>query len=233
MCVAGCIVGYFVPGPWIDVEASFVARLFLGGFLGLLTTFGYEIIAGGIGLFKRLIKRKDAEKEAKAAGAWLDTAKKLGAILGVMAAAISGFYGAWFKPENGAQAAYQVTSEGIEALSKDVQRLTVLTAENSAARIALDKEVAISVAKLTQRLDDIEKVMERRMSYKPPVIVDEIAVSKTSSHYYAPPSNFFALPENFDGATEMMVEDATTQQRLPKIRRNGAEIEMPAAAELF
>jgi hypothetical protein len=63
MCVGGCIVGYFVPGPWIDSAATFVPRLFMGGLLGLATTMGFEFIGGVINVFKRLVVRKNADKE--------------------------------------------------------------------------------------------------------------------------------------------------------------------------
>jgi hypothetical protein len=200
---------------------------------------GFEFIGGVINVFKRLVVRKNADKEAKAAGAWIETTKKLGTVLGLIAAGISGFYGAWFKPEDKAQAAYEVTSEGIEALSRDVHRLTIMTTQANSAMIGMDKMVAVELAKLTQRLDYMESELEDRLSYEPAEIVDTVeaaamsAPSPTMTHYPEPaPSD---VMYGGDVAVEMMIEDmqgGMAAQR-PQIKRNGIEMEMPAAEELF
>lgn len=145
ICVAGCVVGYQVPGPWIDAEALFQVKLVIGGIVGGMATMAWAIVADALKFFRR----HDPEPKI----GWLEAAKKWATIIGAILAAISGFYGAWFKPETGAKNAYQVTSKAIDDLRAQVTEQ--------------DKACAINAAVSTQRLDAIEKELTRRLAYRP------------------------------------------------------------------
>jgi len=149
MCVAGCVAGYQIPGPWDS--GDLVMNLFVGGFVGGVTTVGYALFADAFGFLKT--------KSPEEAGSWLDVAKKLGTtIIGLIIAA-SGIYGAWLRPETKARDGYELTSKAVELLSQDLNELAKVGDE---ART----QTRVDLAVLTQRLDDVCERLDRRAGRK-------------------------------------------------------------------
>jgi len=174
-------------------------KVVVGGLIGGVTTIGYALVAD----FVKFLRRRDPSAET--ADRWSESAKKWVTVLGALAAAVSGFYGAWFRPETGAKKSYVVTAEAIETLSRDVEALqTALT--------RIDKSLSIDLAVMAQRVEDMERVMERRLSYRP--ARKEVVVPE---------------PEVLMDVTTV----EATADKGPRIKKNGAQIQMPAAREVF
>lgn len=107
--------------------------------------------------------------EAETASAWFETVLKLLALIAALAGAGSGIYAAWFKPETKAREAYTITSGAVESLAKDLEKVNAALTKSVEAHNALDKSVAVELAKIGQRLEAIEKATGRRAT----VVVEE------------------------------------------------------------
>jgi hypothetical protein len=196
LCVVGCAVGYQIDGPWITGDMDPWLRLFVGGLVGAATTIGY---AGARTLVKKITTR--TEKSV------LDAIKKWTAVLGALAAAVSGVYGAWFRPESGAKQSYELMSQAIEELSADVDKL-------HKSDTTMDKTMAVELARMGQRLDDMQALLEAKLAYEP-------------AELPPPPP-----PEPVIGTTEVMVSNDAKPAPKPEIRRQGLQIQMPSAEEV-
>ena len=142
--------------------------------------------------------------EAETASAWFETALKLVALIIALAGAGSGIYAAWFKPETKAREAYTLTSDAVESLAKDVAKIDEALRKSVEAHNALDKAVSVDLAKVNQRLDDM--VAGRRA--RGTVVVD------TAPAVVVP-------------------KIEPDRPRDSAIKREGMQMQMPAAAEVF
>lgn len=199
MCLIGCAVGYQIDGPWITGDMDVWLRIFVGGLVGAATTVGYAGV-------RALVKKVTAQTQENV----LKAIKKWAAVLGALAAAVSGVYGAWFRPESKAKQSYELMAEAIEALSSDVARL-------SASDTDMDKNMAVELARLNQRLDDMQELLKTKLEYKPAPVKAPVVVTE---------------PMAVVGETEVMVETDVKPAPKPEIKRKGLRIQMPSAQEV-
>jgi hypothetical protein len=208
MCVIGCALGYQAPGPWD--AGGWVMNLFIGGLVGMAATIGYAAAASVVRFCRT------AEPEPEQAIKWSEAAKKWVAVIGALIAALSGVYAAWLKPETRARESYEITSQAVEALSQDVTKLVAAVNELKdlpEAHNALDKYVAVELAKVTQRLDDMQRVETTAVSE--PEFVAPVAVR----------------PE----VLNIVVEDDFKDIKARPSPKRGAnmQVQMPAAKVVF
>ena len=166
MSVGGCALGYQIPGPW--TAGDWTMNLFVGGLVGMVSTLGYALVADAVKFFRT----KDPRPEQ--AIKWSEAAKKWATVIGALAAALSGVYAAWFKPEVRAREGYEITAAAVEVLSRDVSNISESLNDMIQAHNHLDKNLSVELAKVVQRLDDFEDMAKRRYAYeaKPTVVIE-------------------------------------------------------------
>ena len=142
--------------------------------------------------------------EAETASAWFETALKLIALVVALAGAGSGIYAAWFKPETKAREAYTITSGAVESLAKDLEKVNAALTKNVEAQNALDKTMAVELAKVNQRLDDLVAGRRTRST----VVIDTVPA--------------VVVPK---------IEPDRPQDS--PVKREGLQMQMPAAADVF
>jgi hypothetical protein len=196
MCVVGCALGYQIPGPWATEDMDFWLRLFVGGLVGAASTIGYATA--------RALVKKITTRTQKSV---LNAIKKWTAVLGALAAAVSGVYGAWFRPESGAKQSYELMSQAIEELSADVDKL-------HKSDTVMDKTMAVELARMGQRLNDMQKLLELKLAYEPRAVE-------------APPPKVVA-----NEPTAVVGETQNEPATKPEIKRKGLQIQMPTAKEV-
>lgn len=201
LCVLGCGIGYQIDGPWITGDMDPWLRLFVGGLIGAATTIGYA--AARVAVKKVTAQTRDEVLKA---------IKKWAAVLGALAAAVSGVYGAWFRPETGAKQSYELLSQAVETLSSDVARL-------SASDATMDKNMAVELARMGQRLDDMQAILEAKLAYEPPEPAP-------------PPPVVVSEPVGATETTVVVEDDDGWKRPKPEIKRKGLQIQMPTAKEV-
>ena len=229
LCVAAGAAAYFVPGPWIDADAEPSIKLVMGIIVGTVTTVAHGLLRDMMKLGKKAAAKRvasgDVEGAVKDATSLLELAKKLGPTLALIGAGGSGVYGAWLKPETGAQKAYEVHSAAIEELSGNIaaveEAMKAKEADEAAFRSDLadkfgthDKAAAIELALLRQRLAAVEDFARRWGGYQQP------AASKSVS------SDDLELSGDIEWQPRSAVEEYIGD------KKNG-KIQMPAKGEVF
>lgn len=219
-CVAACTACYFIPGPWVDAGLDPGLKVILGLMTGTATTIAHGLVADGRKFSARFLRRaKTAEAAVRDIEAMIAGGKRLAAGAAAAGVAFSGVYGAWFRPESEARAAYEVTGAGIELLSADVDDLDDWLGELTAAHNDLDRNTAIELVLLGKRLEQLEaELRDHHRGYQPsaPVAVADSELSMTAQ---------VAIPDDLDG--ELVADGG------PVIRRAADRLDLPAAKELF
>ena len=214
LCVLGCGIGYQIDGPWITGDMDPWLRLFVGGLVGAATTIGYAFV-------RVIVKKATAQTKDNV----LQSIKKWAAVIGALTAAVSGVYGAWFRPESKAKDSYELVAKAVELMSRDLDAVNERMGQLSRADTQMDKNMAVELARMGQRLDDVQGLLEARFAYKPPVIEDDLK----------PMAVIVSEPMHVAGETEVMVttmaEKAPPAPK-PEIKRRGMQIQMPSTEEM-
>jgi len=207
ICVTACAIFYFVPGPWVDDELIVGMRIVMGVIVGTVTTILHGLVKDGINFFKKVFDGKiDAKRITSTFKELMPIFKKTVTVATIAGTGFSGIYGAWLKPEEDARVAYEVTAEGIETLSEDLdEEITTL----SEAHNTLDRQVAIDFALLRARIEQLEGETE-------PVLV---SISSSDVAYVS-------QLEPVTGADK----DGDTNSRITK---NGRRLQMPDLKEFL
>jgi hypothetical protein len=209
LCLLGCGIGYQIDGPWITGDMDPWLRLFVGGLVGAATTVGYAGV-------RVIVKKATAQTKDEV----LKSIKKWAAVIGALAALVSGVYGAWFKPEAKAKDSYELVAKAVELVSADLARVNERINTLSRADTTLDKNMAVELARMGQRLDDMQGLLELKFAYKPA----EIEVRE-------PPAVVVSEPMHVVGETEVTVASDEPKAKA-EIKRKGLTIQMPSAQEV-
>jgi hypothetical protein len=234
--VVACTAIYFVPGPWTDGEdLSAGMKVILGIITGTVTTLLHGMTSDFRKFITRFFRKRAKEGNAQDAAKDFDTliasAKKAGWVVTAIGTGFSGLYGAWLKPTDTtkAKAAYEVTEEGIEELSVDIEEIDEDLNGLIEAHNELDKQTAIEIAMLKKQLEDVQDELKRsRRSYEPArVAVTSEDLSMASQVEVSHEEIAFAPEE--DGPPT----DSVMEQLKIRIKRDGKKLDLPAAKDLF
>ena len=230
-------IAYLVPGPWIEPDVEVGVKIAVGLLMGTVTTLGHGLMRDAFKLvkmaFTRRLAKGNVQGVAKDASSILNLGKKLIPVLVAVGAGGSGVYGAWLKPETGAQKAYEVHAAGIEQVSGDVEKLRLALTGSRDELTEFknsfnnhDKYAAVELALLKQSLANLEAFARGWGGYRP----------KRASVSTGDLSLSFS-PENVNGdEIEKLISGSVSVQQAsnaPAITREGGKIKMPERSEVF